>query len=98
LAIEILDFWPADCHSKRGPAALTDRARCLDLQEAVSIALKCSRWCGAISKSGLRWARIPLGGFGKVVELVELMLFLAWPAFNLITGRSIFADGGYTAI
>jgi NAD(P)-dependent dehydrogenase (short-subunit alcohol dehydrogenase family) len=42
-------------------------------------------------------AKIPLGRFGKVVEIADLVLFLASPASDLITGQSIFADGGYTA-
>jgi NAD(P)-dependent dehydrogenase (short-subunit alcohol dehydrogenase family) len=43
-------------------------------------------------------AKIPLGRFGKVVEIADLVLFLAAPASDLITGQSIFADGGYTAV
>ena len=43
-------------------------------------------------------AKIPLGRFGKVVEIADLVLFLASPASDLITGQSIFADGGYTAV
>lgn len=43
-------------------------------------------------------AKIPLGRFGKVVEIADLVLFLASPASDLITGQTIFADGGYTAV
>jgi len=43
-------------------------------------------------------AKIPLGRFGKVVEIADLVLFLASPASDLITGQVIFADGGYTAV
>jgi 2-deoxy-D-gluconate 3-dehydrogenase len=43
-------------------------------------------------------AKIPLGRFGKPVEIADLVLFLASPASDLITGQTIFADGGYTAI
>ncbi len=43
-------------------------------------------------------AKIPLGRFGKTVEIADLVLFLASPASDLITGQSIFADGGYTAV
>lgn len=43
-------------------------------------------------------AKIPLGRFGKVVEIADLVLFLASPASDLITGQAIFADGGYTAV
>ena len=42
-------------------------------------------------------ARIPLGRFGKPVEIADLVLFLASPASDLITGQTIYADGGYTA-
>jgi 2-deoxy-D-gluconate 3-dehydrogenase len=43
-------------------------------------------------------AKIPLGRFGKPVEIADLVLFLASPASDLITGQVIFADGGYTAV
>jgi 2-deoxy-D-gluconate 3-dehydrogenase len=43
-------------------------------------------------------AKIPLGRFGKPVEIADLVLFLASPASDLITGQIIFADGGYTAV
>ncbi len=43
-------------------------------------------------------AKIPLGRFGKVIEIADLVLFLASPASDLITGQAIFADGGYTAV
>lgn len=42
-------------------------------------------------------ARIPLGRFGKPREIADLVLFLASPAADLITGQTIYADGGYTA-
>jgi NAD(P)-dependent dehydrogenase (short-subunit alcohol dehydrogenase family) len=42
-------------------------------------------------------SKIPLGRFGKPVEIADLVLFLASPASDLITGQIIFADGGYTA-
>jgi len=43
-------------------------------------------------------AKIPLGRFGKTVEIADLVLFLASPASDFITGQIIFADGGYTAV
>jgi NAD(P)-dependent dehydrogenase (short-subunit alcohol dehydrogenase family) len=43
-------------------------------------------------------AKIPLGRFGKTTEIADLVLFLASPASDLITGQVIFADGGYTAL
>jgi NAD(P)-dependent dehydrogenase (short-subunit alcohol dehydrogenase family) len=42
-------------------------------------------------------AKIPLGRFGQPVEIADLVLFLASPASDLITGQVIFADGGFTA-
>jgi 2-deoxy-D-gluconate 3-dehydrogenase len=42
-------------------------------------------------------AKIPLGRFGRPVEIADLVLFLASPASDLITGQVIFADGGFTA-
>jgi 2-deoxy-D-gluconate 3-dehydrogenase len=42
-------------------------------------------------------AKIPLGRFGRPVEIADLVLFLASPASDLITGQTIFADGGFTA-
>jgi 2-deoxy-D-gluconate 3-dehydrogenase len=42
-------------------------------------------------------ARIPLGRFGRPQEIADLVLFLASPAADLITGETIYADGGYTA-
>ena len=43
-------------------------------------------------------AKIPLGRFGQPVEVADLILFLASPASDLITGEAILIDGGYTAI
>jgi NAD(P)-dependent dehydrogenase (short-subunit alcohol dehydrogenase family) len=42
-------------------------------------------------------AKIPLGRFGKPVEVADLVLFLASPASDLITGQDILIDGGFTA-
>lgn len=42
-------------------------------------------------------AKIPLGRFGKPVEVADLVLFLASPASDLINGETIVIDGGYTA-
>lgn len=42
-------------------------------------------------------AKIPLGRFGKPIEIADIVLFLASPASDLITGQMIFADGGFTA-
>jgi 2-deoxy-D-gluconate 3-dehydrogenase len=43
-------------------------------------------------------AKIPLGRFGRPVEVADLILFLASGASDLITGEAILIDGGYTAI
>lgn len=43
-------------------------------------------------------AKIPLRRFGQPVEVADLILFLASPASDLITGEAILIDGGYTAI
>jgi NAD(P)-dependent dehydrogenase (short-subunit alcohol dehydrogenase family) len=42
-------------------------------------------------------AKIPLGRFGKTTEVADLILFLASPASDLITGQDILCDGGFTA-
>jgi NAD(P)-dependent dehydrogenase (short-subunit alcohol dehydrogenase family) len=42
-------------------------------------------------------AKIPLGRFGKTVEVADLILFLASPASDLICGQDILIDGGFTA-
>lgn len=43
-------------------------------------------------------AKIPLRRFGQPVEVADLILFLASPASDLITGETILIDGGYTAV
>jgi 2-deoxy-D-gluconate 3-dehydrogenase len=43
-------------------------------------------------------AKIPLRRFGQPYEVADLILFLASPASDLITGQAILIDGGYTAI
>jgi NAD(P)-dependent dehydrogenase (short-subunit alcohol dehydrogenase family) len=53
---------------------------------------------GDPAKSAPMLAKIPLGRFGQPVEVADLILFLASPASDLITGETILIDGGYTAI
>lgn len=53
---------------------------------------------GDPAKSGPMLAKIPLGRFGKPVEVADLVLFLASPASDLICGQVILIDGGYTAL
>jgi 2-deoxy-D-gluconate 3-dehydrogenase len=43
-------------------------------------------------------AKIPLGRFGKPVEVADLVLFLASPASDMICGETILIDGGYTSL
>lgn len=43
-------------------------------------------------------AKIPLGRFGRPIEVADLVLYLASPASDLITGDVILMDGGYTAL
>jgi 2-deoxy-D-gluconate 3-dehydrogenase len=43
-------------------------------------------------------AKIPLGRFGKPIEVADLVLFLASSASDMITGETIYLDGGYTAL
>jgi NAD(P)-dependent dehydrogenase (short-subunit alcohol dehydrogenase family) len=43
-------------------------------------------------------AKIPARRFGQPVEVADLVLFLASPASDLITGETILIDGGYTAL
>jgi NAD(P)-dependent dehydrogenase (short-subunit alcohol dehydrogenase family) len=42
-------------------------------------------------------ARIPLGRFGQVADVVGAVVFLASPAASLITGTTLMVDGGWTA-
>jgi 2-deoxy-D-gluconate 3-dehydrogenase len=43
-------------------------------------------------------AKVPLGRFGKPLEVADLILYLASPASDLICGEVILIDGGYNAI
>ncbi len=49
-------------------------------------------------KSGPVLARTPLGRFGEPVEVADLVLYLASPASDLMTGQTILLEGGYTAV
>lgn len=53
---------------------------------------------GDPAKSEPMLAKIPLGRFGKPVEVADLILYLASPASDLICGETILIDGGYTAV
>lgn len=43
-------------------------------------------------------AKIPLGRFGQPVEVADLVLYLAAPASDFMTGATVMLDGGYTAM
>ncbi|MCA9911294.1 MAG: SDR family oxidoreductase, partial [Anaerolineae bacterium] len=53
---------------------------------------------GDPAKGAPMLAKIPLGRFGKTIEVADLILFLASPASDLICGENILIDGGYTAL
>ena len=42
--------------------------------------------------------KTPLRRFGQPIEVADLVLFLASPASDLITGETILIDGGFTAM
>ena len=42
-------------------------------------------------------AKIPAGRFAEPVEVADLVLFLASSASDMITGETIYLDGGYTS-
>ncbi|MGC5627580.1 SDR family NAD(P)-dependent oxidoreductase [Georgenia sp. Z1344] len=43
-------------------------------------------------------AKIPLGRFGQPVEVADLVLYLAAPASDFMTGSTVMLEGGYTAM
>jgi len=53
---------------------------------------------GDPAKSEPMLAKIPLRRFGQPREVADLVLFLAAPASDLITGEAVLIDGGYTAL
>ncbi len=53
---------------------------------------------GDPAKGAPMLAKIPLGRFGKTIEVADLILFLASPASDLICGENILIDGGYNAL
>ncbi len=52
---------------------------------------------GDPSKGDPMKAKIPAGRFGRTTEVADLILFLASPASDMITGQDILIDGGFTA-
>ena len=53
---------------------------------------------GDPAKADPMLAKIPLRRFGQPVEVADLIIFLASPASDLITGETVLIDGGYTAL
>ncbi len=43
-------------------------------------------------------AKVPAGRVATPEEVADLVLFLSAPASGMVTGQSIFVDGGYTAL
>ena len=68
------------------------------LETYFSVAPMGLRVWGDPAKGDPMRAKIPLGRFGKPVEVADLILFLASPASDLICGETILIDGGYTVI
>ena len=52
---------------------------------------------GAPEKGDPQKAKIPMGRFLQPIEVADLILFLASPASDMITGENIFIDGGFMA-
>ena len=53
---------------------------------------------GDPAKSEPMLAKIPLRRFGQPIEVADLVLFLASPASDLITGETILIDGDGTRL
>lgn len=53
---------------------------------------------GNPSKGDPMKAKIPLRRFGHPIEVADLVLYLASPASDLVTGEVVLIDGGYTTI
>ena len=50
------------------------------------------------AKSNPMLEKTPLRRFGQPIEVADLVLYLASPASDLITGETILIDGGFTAM
>ncbi|MFB0558326.1 MAG: SDR family oxidoreductase, partial [Candidatus Bathyarchaeia archaeon] len=43
-------------------------------------------------------SRTPLGRIGETIDLKAVLIYLASPGSNYVTGQTIFVDGGWTAL
>lgn len=96
----------AYCASKGGLNMLTKvtavelgqhNIQCNAVCPTVILTPMAEREWGDPAKSGPMLARIPLGRFGVPQEVADLVLYLAAPASDMVTGQAIFLDGGFTA-
>lgn len=102
-----LDGHGAYCASKGGLNTLTKvmaaewgpyNIQCNAVAPTVILTPMGAKVWGDPAKSEPMLAKIPLGRFGQPLEVADLILFLASPASDLITGETVLIDGGYTAL
>lgn len=102
-----LDDHGAYCASKGGLNMLTKvmaaewgpyNIQCNAVAPTVILTPMGTKVWGDPAKSEPMLAKIPLRRFGQPLEVADLVLFLAAPASDLITGEVILLDGGYTAL
>ncbi len=102
-----LDDHAAYCASKGGLNMLTKamtaewsryNIQCTAVAPTVILTPMGEKVWGEPAKGDPMKAKIPLGRFGQPIEVADLVLFLASPASDLITGEVILIDGGYTAL
>ncbi|CAN5722879.1 glucose 1-dehydrogenase [soil metagenome] len=102
-----LDGHAAYCASKGGLNMLTKvmaaewspyNIQCNAVAPTIILTPMGAKVWGDPAKAAPMLAKTPLGRFGQPVEVADLVLFLASPASDLITGEVILIDGGYTAL
>ena len=105
-SIIALDEHAAYCASKGGINMLTKamavewgrhNIQCNAVAPTVILTPMGEQVWGEPSKGDPMKAKIPLGRFGMPVEVADLVLYLASPASDLITGEVVVMDGGFTA-